>query len=792
MMHIFIIILAVLCQFAVNATDWSRGVNVRDFGAKGDGIADDTMAIQQALNFIRNLDHRVLLARQPMLTGAPHLGNLPVLGTTSESIKVPELFFPSGNYRITSTLVAGTYLYMRGEKNSKIIQANPDKDILYIRWGFRVQIKNLIFINGHNHIVMWTGNEDTANFTAENCSFENARGTVFFSLNFLNPKGKRFSDRTYGLYEVKWQDEKPILTKNDEKGTPAHNSTLMTFSNCDFINCAKIFHFDCDGAVIENCRVQVSDKATESPFDVKGPVTLINLKATASKAIPGGKAWFHDPFSRCSIYKSSFAVRENSGMPLFYYSNDKPEMRASEIQTYITVKNTHVQCGKHPIILCKGAIPNIIDFENVRDISGKRVMLMGGAEKITRADLKKTERNVDIYEKVLSGKSYFNQEPPYDITLSGCDTISTAGVPDFLRKRIGKPMPEKVFNAVYVPRVRITADDMKKRFRRTLKAVDFGMDTDPKTDDTAAMKRVLKAASQGAAALIELPPVLISISEPLDIPSEIAFMSRGLATLQQNDIKAPIFRGKDQKTLWATNLRLVSGTYGFELQTNVKTKAEILIEKCLFYQQLNSSVSLLAGNGQANLPNHTELLLKRSVFISPVHGLVTNAAHSELHDFWVSTNARMDRSAFITNLGGDMRITDMLGVPMPMTDHRHNHLPFEKDWPYANDTRWFDNYGRLYASDNRYGGEYYGMPLIYNFTKNGTLAIDAGMTCFQHPAMKQCMVYYAETPEVSMIRNVGWLIQWSGAAACKYPAGHPEPEIHIRNFQFQKDSFKAR
>ena len=78
------------------------------------------------------------------------------------------------------------------------------------------------------------------------------------------------------------------------------------------------------------------------------------------------------------------------------------------------------------------------------------------------------------------------------------------------------------------------------------------------------MKRVLKAASQGAAARIELPPVLISISEPLDIPSEIAFMSRGLATLQQNDIKAPIFRGKDQKTFWATNLRLVSGTYGFE------------------------------------------------------------------------------------------------------------------------------------------------------------------------------------------------------------------------------------
>lgn len=786
-MRIYAVLFMMLCLFAVNAVDWSRGVNVRDFGAKGDGITDDTMAIQRALNFIREKQQIILLARQPMLTGAPHLGNLPLLSSTSENVIVPELFFPSGNYKISSTLVTRSYLYMRGEKGSKITQAAPDKDILYIEWGFRVQITNLEFHNGHHHIVLWTGNEDTANFTVENCVFKNSSGTVFYSYNFLNPKRTNFADTTYGLYSVKWEGEKPILKKNNENEKRYANSTLFTFSDCDFINCAEIFRFNGDGAVIENCNVQVSADATASPFNISGLASIINLTATADKAIPG-KAWFNNPATRLSIYDSSFTVKNGSGMPLFSYSRKK----ASEVQDYLIVRNTKVQCGKYPIILCKGSIPHIIDFENVRDISGKRVMLMGGAKNITRADLKKTEQDVDAYERILSGKSYFNQEPPYDITLSGCDTISTAGVPDFLRKRIGKPMPEKVFNAVCVPPVRITADDMKKRFRRTLKAVDFGMDTDPKTDDTAAMKRVLKAASQGAAARIELPPVLISISEPLDIPSEIAFMSRGLATLQQNDIKAPIFRGKDQKTFWATNLRLVSGTYGFELQTNVKTKAEILIEKCLFYQQLNSSVSLLAGNGQANLPNHTELLLKRSVFISPVHGLVTNAAHSELHDFWVSTNARMDRSAFITNLGGDMRITDMLGVPMPMTDHRHNHLPFVKDWPYANDTRWFDNYGRLYASNNRYGGEYYGMPLIYNFTKNGTLAIDTGMTCFQHPAMKQCMVYYAETPEVSMIRNVGWLIQWSGAAACKYPAGHPKPEIHIRNFQFQKDSFKAR
>lgn len=184
-MRIYAVLFMMLCLFAVNAADWSRGVNVRDFGAKGDGITDDTMAIQRALNFIREKQQIILLARQPMLTGAPHLGNLPLLSSTSENVIVPELFFPSGNYKISSTLVTRSYLYMRGEKGSKITQTVPDKDILYIEWGFRVQITNLEFHNGYHHIVLWTGNEDTANFTVENCVFKNSSGTVFYSYGNL-------------------------------------------------------------------------------------------------------------------------------------------------------------------------------------------------------------------------------------------------------------------------------------------------------------------------------------------------------------------------------------------------------------------------------------------------------------------------------------------------------------------------------------------------------------------------------------------------------------------------------
>ncbi len=75
----------------------SAALNVRDFGAKGDNVTDDTKAIRAAFSEAKRLYH---------LTSPPGGGNkFPVR---------PEVLFPDGRYRISDSIYVGMGI-IRGE-----------------------------------------------------------------------------------------------------------------------------------------------------------------------------------------------------------------------------------------------------------------------------------------------------------------------------------------------------------------------------------------------------------------------------------------------------------------------------------------------------------------------------------------------------------------------------------------------------------------------------------------------------------------------------------------------------
>ena len=94
-------------------------VNVKQFGAKGDGVTDDTQAIQKALDYLR------------------------VYPRASKDCS--ELYFPNGTYLVTDTLTIenGRWLKIYGKAT---ITADMNKPILKIKSSMYIYVDDLMFI----------------------------------------------------------------------------------------------------------------------------------------------------------------------------------------------------------------------------------------------------------------------------------------------------------------------------------------------------------------------------------------------------------------------------------------------------------------------------------------------------------------------------------------------------------------------------------------------------------------------------------------------------------------------
>ena len=77
-------------------------MNVKDFGARGNGQADDTEAIQKAVD---------TASERQMGTQYPG---------TSYYASIPEVFFPAGVYKLSDTIRLRHYSRVRGTGNARI------------------------------------------------------------------------------------------------------------------------------------------------------------------------------------------------------------------------------------------------------------------------------------------------------------------------------------------------------------------------------------------------------------------------------------------------------------------------------------------------------------------------------------------------------------------------------------------------------------------------------------------------------------------------------------------------
>lgn len=310
----------------VNIRNRRQPINVCDFGAKGDGIADDTAAINSAFAAMRKsaLNTHPDLPRQ---WGGPEW----FPGTC------PAVVFPCGHYKISDAInISGRFTGMldrdmgahaiRGD-NAVIDQTTPGKDIFVSTYSNMTQIEGFKFVNGRHQV--WLDAPNTAGFfRVTDCEFHESAG---FAVIF----GHRCP------------------------------STLGYIARCCFLNCEQWIFSMTDVAkfldIHGGARSGMSNKAA---FDIRGGiVTFDNVMATPWADGPDQR-WIDNRASQLKLTNCRFGG-EFGGITTV--RNFAKYVTNSSYQNSITIDNCFL-CNqsnlKRPCVIWCDEVPNRIMVRN--------------------------------------------------------------------------------------------------------------------------------------------------------------------------------------------------------------------------------------------------------------------------------------------------------------------------------------------------------------------------------------------------------------------------------------------
>ena len=295
-------------------------IDVRDFGAVGDGKHDDTAAIQRALD-----------AAAKVGRSARHRGVRYACGAA--------VYFPNGFYRITDTLKVHLADVLRGDGQAYLDMESKDKDILNFTQSWQTTITGLNFFGGRRQLDLGNPNMDRGMIVIDRCRFALSSGPAV---------------------DVR----------------PNSNSTFLIITNCLFTSCRQAVISNCDKTSIRDCWISTDPemKNCAAIVNMHGVMRIDGLLGVPLTGQPGQR-WIDNHGVGLHCDNSRFGAEGGGFTPIYNFVKHAPEAGsvtaidcgANTCGGVISLTNCEVNAQSNAEGLCAVycmEIPNVIDIRN--------------------------------------------------------------------------------------------------------------------------------------------------------------------------------------------------------------------------------------------------------------------------------------------------------------------------------------------------------------------------------------------------------------------------------------------
>ena len=687
------------CALAVAVTG-RAGLNVRDFGAKGDGVADDTAAIQSAF------------AEAAKQTAAKRVrvGHRCTGGGVGDG-PVSAVFFPKGVYKVSDTVLALRDIVLNGADGAELAMTDPTKDVLYFNSAFRCRVTGLAFRGGATQLRFWTQNNDTANVTVRNCRFTGSSAAAVECLSY----SYKTNGQTRPLAPYLVRDGKAV--RNPAYEGPRnwfYNSTLLTIEDCAFADCRPALACASDGVVVRNCTFVSAPHAEGGVLKLGGRTHAYGLDITVRRDPKLRQCAFAVRGSCIDI--TDCRVRTDTGKGV---CTVRSESVPGYIASSVHLENLTIESGKDddnaPLVIEKGTSPNLIRVAGL-DERGVRhsnpVNYVGGRDEKTLAEIRRFKG--------------FSVERSYSTEISETarryPALPTAPVRD--------------------------ADEA------VLCATDFGVDEDIRTDDTAAMRKLFADAAGQNNVRIVLPDTWIDLSETIDVPDGVTVTAAGTAGVRMKDETKDAFCVRSFTDVCFSNILFEGGRRAIVLRASergmlkrlfARGRAFASVTDCFFGDLASYAVEAVSGDGTEDRRGDFDLVMSGGVaFTCKIYrGNGTAWDDRRWTEILPEATGKLSGSVAWENRGV-LVMRDMLGVPMQVGGMiKMSEVPVFEEVEIGG-FRWVDNFGDFVSIYNRYGGEFGGVTPVYSYGQ-GRVSIDGGYAWFENRMARQYPVV-ADSP----------------------------------------------